>query len=394
MNSEGAALSGALSTGTSTPGSAVEESAMRAAIRLARRGIGTTHPNPRVGAVVLRGTEVVGRGFHARAGEAHAETRALDQAGPAARGGTLVVTLEPCAHVGRTPPCVDAILRAGIRRVVVGMEDPNPLVDGKGIARLRATHVDVSVGLLEEECRELNPPYLKWRATGYPWVTLKSMISLDGRVATGNGESRGLGGPEEQRLVHRLRAECDAVLIGVGTALSDDPLLTPRLAPARGRNRAPWRIVLDSALRTPLDSRLVRSARQAPLLLATCFGDAARAGRYEERGARVWRFEPDREGRVPLRPLLQRLGEEGRYAVLVEGGPTVHSALLREGLADEVAVGIAPILLGGAAAPTWTRDLGREHLAEGIRVGPLTLRRLGKDVWLTGRITTEGGPRV
>lgn len=355
------------------------------AIRIARRGIGTTHPNPRVGAVVLRGGSVAARGWHERAGEAHAETRALHQAGPAAAGATLVVTLEPCAHAGRTPPCVDAIRAAGIRRVVVGMLDPNPLVNGKGIESLRRAGIDVALGLREEECRELNPPYLKWRATGLPWVTLKSMVSLDGRVAAANGESRGLGGPEEQRLVHRLRAESDAVLIGSGTVLRDDPLLTVRLARRRPGHH-PWRVVLDSALRTPLASRLVRSAGEAPLVIATCSPDAARALEYEDRGARVWRFDPDPERRIPAAELLSRLAAEGRYAVLVEGGPTLHTTLLRSGLADEVAVGIAPVILGGASAPTWTSDLGNGGLDDGIAVGPLAVRRLGRDVWLTGPI--------
>jgi diaminohydroxyphosphoribosylaminopyrimidine deaminase/5-amino-6-(5-phosphoribosylamino)uracil reductase len=232
----------------------------------------------------------------------------------------------------------------------------------------------------------LNPPYLKWRATGLPWVTLKSMVSLDGRVATSDGESRGLGGPEEQRLVHRLRAESDAVLIGVETARRDNPLLTVRLTPARDAGPAPCRVVLDSSLRTPLDSRLVQTAREAPLILATTSADEARARVFEERGVAVWRFEPDAAGRVPIAALLRRLAGEGRLAVLVEGGPTVHTSFLREGLADEVAIGIAPILLGGTAAPTWTRDLGRNRLGEGIPIGPLSLRRLGKDVWLTGRI--------
>lgn len=358
---------------------------MGEAIRCARRGIGTTHPNPRVGAVVLRGGSIVARGFHERAGEAHAETRALLAAGEAARGATLVVTLEPCAHVGRTPPCVDAIVEAGIRRVVVGMQDPNPLVDGKGIGALRKAGVDVALGLRDEECRALNPPYLKWRATGLPWVVLKSMVSLDGRVAARNGDSRGLGGAEEQRLVHRLRAESDAILIGSGTALRDDPLLTVRLE-RRDVRSAPWRIVLDSSLRTPLESRLVQTAAEAPLVLATCSPDGERCAAYEARGARVWRFDPDPEGRVPACEVLRRLAAEGRYAVLVEGGPNVHTSLLRAGLADEVAVGIAPVILGGADAPTWTADLGRTGLHDAIRVGPLAVRRLGKDVWLSGRI--------
>jgi diaminohydroxyphosphoribosylaminopyrimidine deaminase/5-amino-6-(5-phosphoribosylamino)uracil reductase len=365
--------------------SAVEARAMADAIRCARRGIGTTHPNPRVGAVVLRGSNVVARGYHERAGEAHAETRALEAAGPAGSGGTLVVTLEPCVHVGRTPPCVDAIVRAGIRRVVIGMLDPNPLVDGKGVEALRRAGIEVSLGLREEECRALNPPYLKWRRTGLPWVTLKSMVSLDGRVAAGNGDSRGLGGPEEQRLVHRLRAESDAVVIGSGTALRDDPLLTVRLGRKRART-GPLRVVLDSSLRTPLDSSLVRTAKTSPLLIATCSSDLARVREVEARGARVWRFEPGPDGRVPLAELMRRLAAEGRYAVLVEGGPAVHTSFLRAGLADEVAVGIAPVILGGASAPTWTADLGRDRLEQGIAVGPLAVRRLGRDVWLSAPV--------
>ncbi|HEV8128670.1 MAG TPA: bifunctional diaminohydroxyphosphoribosylaminopyrimidine deaminase/5-amino-6-(5-phosphoribosylamino)uracil reductase RibD [Candidatus Eisenbacteria bacterium] len=372
--------------------SAAEDHAMSEAIRCAKRGRSSPHPNPRVGAVVVRGGEIVARGHHERAGAPHAETAALEAAGEAARGATLVVTLEPCCHVGRTPPCTDAILRAGIRRVVVGMIDPNPLVNGHGASRLRDAGVEVLVGAREEECQALNPAYLKWRATGLPHVTLKSMVSLDGRVATASGESRGLGGPEEQRLVHRLRAESDAVLIGVGTALRDDPLLTVRLASPANE---PWRVVLDSSLRTPLDSRLIRSARETPLVIATTQRTAARVAEYVSRGVTVWTFEEDSGGRVPLLPLLRRLAAEGTLEVLVEGGPTVHTSFLRAGLADQVAVGIAPILLGGATAPTWTGDLGRSALADGIEVGPLEMRRLGKDVWLTGKVAArDGEPHV
>ncbi|MGE5177390.1 MAG: bifunctional diaminohydroxyphosphoribosylaminopyrimidine deaminase/5-amino-6-(5-phosphoribosylamino)uracil reductase RibD [Hyphomicrobiales bacterium] len=363
---------------------------MGEAIRWARRGVGTTHPNPRVGAVVLRAGRVIARGFHERAGEAHAEIRALDAAGGDAAGATLVVTLEPCAHFGRTPPCTDAILAAGIRRVVVGMLDPNPLVNGRGAARLRAAGLDVIVGVRETECRALNPPYLKRLATGLPFVTLKAMASLDGRIATDGGESRGLGGPEEQRRVHRLRAENDAVVVGIETALRDDPLLTVRLV----RGRQPLRLVLDDRLRLPVASRLVASAETAPLAVATVADDPDRAAALASRGVRVWTFAPGADGRVPLEPLLRRLSEEGRDAVLVEGGATVHTSFLRAGLADRVAIGLAPLLLGGVGAPAFTRDLGLGAVADGIRIDDLTVRRLGKDVWLEGRIAPAGGGDV
>lgn len=362
--------------------SAAEDRAMSAAIRLARRGVGTTHPNPRVGAVVLRDGAILGRGFHARAGEAHAEVRALGEAGKRARGATLVSTLEPCAHQGRTPPCVDAILAAGIRRVVLGMRDPNPLVNGRGIEALRRGGVEIVEDVRGEECRTLNPAYLKYMATGLPWVMLKSMVSLDGRIASDAGESRGLGGSEEQRLCHTLRARHDAVLVGIGTVLADDPELTVRHV----KGRSPLRVVLDSRLRAPAGSRLVGSARRVPLVIATVSQDREAIEGVTSKGATVWRFEPDRDGRVPLEKLFRRLAEEGFLSLLVEGGPTVHTAVLREGLADRVAVGIAPLILGGANAPSWTRDLGRGRLDEAIELDSLVTRRVGRDLWIEGTL--------
>ncbi len=366
---------------------AAERHAMRDALRLARRGIGGTHPNPRVGAVVLRDGAVLGRGWHARAGEAHAEAEALAKAGARARGATLVVTLEPCAHHGRTPPCVAAVLAAGIRRVVIGMIDPNPVVNGRGIEELRRAGLDVVVGLLEAECRSLNEPYLKALATGRPWVTLKAMVSLDGRLATDAGESRGLGGPEEQRLCHRLRAQHDAVLVGIGTVLADDPRLTVRHA----TGRSSWRVVLDSTLRVPETAALLEDAEAVPVVIATASRDAERARALERRGARVWRFEPDPDGRVPLRALLERLVAQGVYALLVEGGTAVHTAFLRAGFADRLAVGIAPLVVGGSAPRSWTGDLGRGALADAIEIADLRVRRVGRDLWLQGAIRGANG---
>ncbi len=364
------------------PVPAAEDRAMREAIRLARRGIGTTHPNPRVGAVILRHGEIVGRGFHARAGDAHAEVRALEQAGKRAHGATLVSTLEPCAHQGRTPPCVRALLAAGIRRAVIGMRDPNPLVNGRGLKALRAAGVEIVEEVRAEECRALNPAYLKFMATGLPWVMLKAMISLDGRVASEGGDSRGLGGAEQQRLCHALRARHDAVLVGVGTVLHDDPELTVRLA----RGRSPARVVLDSRLRTPPASRLLGSVARGPVLIATVSRDEPAIEALTARGCAVWRFEPGADGKVPLHALFRRLAGEGMLSLLVEGGPTVHTAILREGLADRVAIGIAPVILGGASAPAWTRDLGRARLDDAIELDSLVTRRVGRDVWIEGSL--------
>ena len=363
---------------------------MRLAIRLARRGIGTTHPNPRVGAVLLQDGAPVATGYHARAGESHAEVRALDAAGSLARGATLVVTLEPCAHFGRTPPCTDAILAAGVRRVVIGMRDPNPLVDGRGIERLREEGLEVLVGVMEDDCLALNPPYLKQLRTGLPWVTLKAMLSLDGRIASDSGESRGLGGPAELKIAHRLRAEHDAVVVGLGTVLLDDPLLTVRLA--RGKN--PLRVVLDSSLRTPRKARIRQGTAEAPVVFATASRDEDLIRSFQADGAVVWRFDPTPDGRVPLRLLLARLASEGRYAILVEGGATVHTAFLREDLVDRVALGIAPVILGGSVAPSFARDLGRARIADGIPVEGLRIRRIGRDFWLEGEIAGGGESRV
>ncbi len=391
MRLESGAARGAAPLLETTGGvSPAERSAMREAIRLARRGVGGTHPNPRVGAVLLVEGRVAARGWHACAGEAHAEVRALEGAGSQARGATLVVTLEPCAHQGRTPPCVDSILASGVRRVVVGMVDPNPIVDGRGIEALRLAGIEVAVGALETECRALNGPYLKALATGLPWVTLKAMLSLDGRIATDGGDSRGLGGAEEQRLCHRLRAEHDAVLVGRGTLLADDPLLTVRLA----RGRTPWRVVLDSALRVPDDAAILGTTAVAPLIVATVAREGSRIAALEARGARVWRFEPNAAGQVPLRPLLNRLTREGCYALLVEGGAAVHTSFLREGLADGVAVGIAPLLIGGSAPRAWTGDLGRTRLQDAIEIDSLRSRRVGRDLWLEGTIRAVEPSRV
>jgi diaminohydroxyphosphoribosylaminopyrimidine deaminase/5-amino-6-(5-phosphoribosylamino)uracil reductase len=373
---------------TARPVTGAEDRAMREALRLARRGIGTTHPNPRVGAVVLRSGEIVGRGYHARAGEAHAEVRALEEAGKQARGATLVSTLEPCAHQGRTPPCVEAILASGIRRVVLGMRDPNPLVNGRGIAALGRAGITIVEGVRGDECLELNPPYLKFLATGLPWVMLKSMVSLDGRVASDRGDSRGLGGEAQQRLCHGLRARHDAVLVGIGTVLSDDPELTVRLA----RGRSPVRVVLDSHLRIPAGSRLVASAGRVPLLVATISRDEESVEALKTRGVSVLRFTPDAHGRVPLPTLFRQLAADGLLSILVEGGPTVHSAILREGLADRVAIGISPRILGGSSAPTWTRDLGLGRLDEAIELDQLVTRRVGRDLWIEGSL--RGRPDV
>jgi diaminohydroxyphosphoribosylaminopyrimidine deaminase/5-amino-6-(5-phosphoribosylamino)uracil reductase len=307
--------------------------AMHRAIEIARRGEGRVEPNPMVGAVIVSAAgEVVGEGFHDRFGGPHAEVVALAAAGAAARGGTLFVTLEPCCHHGKTPPCTDAILAAGLRRVVVAAGDPFPAVAGGGVAALRAAGVIVETGVCETEARRLTSPFRTLVTQGRPWVIAKWAASLDGFLAAPSGDDRWISSPESRAIVHELRGRVDAILVGIGTALADDPLLTAR---PEGPRR-PLRIVLDSAARLPFESQLVRTAREWPLLVAT--GPAADAGRVaalEAAGAEVWRSASENHA-TRLRELLQELGKRRHTNLLVEGGAAILESFFREGLVDEV----------------------------------------------------------
>lgn len=361
---------------------------MHRALALAARSLPS--PNPRVGAVIVREGHLVAEGFHTRPGEPHAEAVALARAGEGAKGATVYVNLEPCVHHGRTPPCVDALLRAGVARVVVGIEDPDPKVQGEGIRRLREAGVEVTVGVLAREARRLNEAYLHHRRTGRPWVIGKWAMSWDGKIATSSGESRWLSGPEARRRVHRLRREVDAVMVGCGTALRDDPLLTPREegseeAPLRARPL--WRVVVDSRGCLPLTARLVRTAHQTPTLVAT-LEEAPWDWRQglEKAGVHVWHL-PAREGRVDLKALLLRLGQEGILSVLVEGGGTLLAGLQDQGLLNKVWVFLCPWLIGGQKAPTPLEGRGVLHLSEAPRLREVRWEAVGEDLWLEGYLT-------
>jgi diaminohydroxyphosphoribosylaminopyrimidine deaminase/5-amino-6-(5-phosphoribosylamino)uracil reductase len=339
-----------------------------------------------VGAVVARGGRVVAEGFHRRAGAPHAEVNALARLTPgAARGATLYVNLEPCCHTGRTGPCTEAILAAGIARVVVGIRDPNPLVDGRGVARLRRAGVRVDVGCLEEESRALNRAFAIWVRARRPLVTLKAAASLDGFIADGRPRKRRapawITGPEARRVAHELRAAHDAVLVGSGTVLADDPHLTVRLPDAI---RAPTRVVLDGRLRTPTKANVL--ARGAPTIIFTKRGAApARARALRAAGAELVELAAAR-GRLPIAAVLRALAARDIQSVLVEGGAAVHGAFIEAGLVDDVALFVAPRLLGGGVP--LAAGLGRA-LAEGLALGPISARAVGGDILLTGRATSE-----
>ncbi|NMA92347.1 MAG: bifunctional diaminohydroxyphosphoribosylaminopyrimidine deaminase/5-amino-6-(5-phosphoribosylamino)uracil reductase RibD [Firmicutes bacterium] len=363
-----------------------DEKWMKKVFKLARRGRGGTSPNPQVGALVIREGEPVGSGYHRVAGGPHAEVVALGRAGERARGATLYVNLEPCSHRGRTPPCVDLIISAGIARVVAALEDPNPRVSGQGFKRLREAGIAVKTGVLAAEARRLNEIYLKFITTGRPFLAIKAALTLDGKIATAGGDSRWITGERSRRYVHTLRDRFDAIMVGLGTALKDDPRLTTRFAGGRDGVR----IVVDSRARLPRTARLIDSSRSAPALLATTTGaDPDRCRHLRERGMEILTL-PAREGRVDLEALLKVLGERGLASVLVEGGGKLNYSLLEQGLVDKFYLFLAPLICGGREAPTAFDGAGVEKIRDAWRLGQLELKRFGPDLLLTGYPVKEG----
>ncbi len=323
---------------------------MRAALALARRGLGRVAPNPAVGCVLVKEGRVVGRGWTQPGGRPHAETEALSRAGAAARGATAYVTLEPCAHQGKTPPCAEALITAGIARCVAALEDPDPRVKGGGFEQLRVAGIAVETGLLADAAAELNAGYLMRLGTGRPLVTLKLATTLDGRIATRSGESRWITGAAARARAHLLRAESDAILIGGGTALADDPKLDVRLAGLE--DRAPLRVVLDGRLRLPLNHDLVRRAGAQPTCLVTRPGhDAEELEPYKAAGLEVIEVPEDEGGHLALPAALEALGQHGVNMLLVEGGGQVAGALLGRGLVDRLVWFRAPRVIGGDGLP-------------------------------------------
>jgi diaminohydroxyphosphoribosylaminopyrimidine deaminase/5-amino-6-(5-phosphoribosylamino)uracil reductase len=363
---------------------------MRRALELARRGAGLVEPNPQVGAVVLSPAgAIVAEGWHHRFGGPHAELVALSAAGGAARGGTLVVTLEPCCHHGKTPPCTEAVIAAGIARVVIGAGDPHPAVAGGGITALRHAGIAVETAILEAECERLTAPFRRLVLDGRPWVTAKWAMSLDGRTAATGGDSRWISGPESRAVVHSLRGRMDAIMVGIGTALADDPLLTARPAGAR----VPLRIVVDSAARLPPTSKLVQTAREVPLLVAVGPSAAAeRVATLESAGVEVWRgVEGDHASR--LTRLLLHLGERRLTNVLVEGGAGLLGGLRDRGLIDEVWAFVAPKLIGGQSATAPMGGDGESRVNDAARILIEEVATIGDDLLVHGLVrATLGGP--
>ncbi|HSA65434.1 MAG TPA: bifunctional diaminohydroxyphosphoribosylaminopyrimidine deaminase/5-amino-6-(5-phosphoribosylamino)uracil reductase RibD [Nitrospira sp.] len=360
---------------------------MRSALRLAAKGRGTTSPNPMVGAIIVNRGRVVGQGYHLRAGLPHAEALALKRAGRRARGATLYITLEPCCHLmKRTPPCVPAIVRSGVRRVVIAQPDPNPLVNGRGASALRRAGISVTLGVARREAEALNQAYRHWVRSKRPYVILKAGMTLDGQIATSSGKAKWITSKPSRREAHQLRAEVDGVLVGIGTVLSDDPSLTARVGPQLTRlaTKQPLRVVVDTRLRTPLHAKILRNVDEARTLIATTeAAPTARRRALQRRGVEIVTL-PALHGRVSLPALMRELGKRGITTLLVEGGAEINAAMLKARLVQQVRLYIAPTLMGGVNAKGMIGGRSPQGLAATLKLKHVRTRLLGGDLVVEG----------
>lgn len=350
---------------------------MRRAVELAKKGTGWTNPNPLVGAVIVKDGRIIGEGYHAKCGELHAERNAIASLKESAEGAVLYVTLEPCCHHGKTPPCTDAILEQGIARVVIGSRDPNPKVAGKGAAVLRKAGIQVEEDFMREECDKLNPVFFHYITTGVPYVVMKYAMTADGKIATRTGASKWITGSEARAEVQQIRSQYMGIMAGIGTVLADDPMLNVRLEGKRN----PVRIICDSHLRIPADSRICRTARQYPTIVACGTGEPEKERILGDMGVQVVKC-PDAQGKVNLRQLMKYLGDQGVDSILLEGGGTLNDSALRMGIVQKLLVFVAPKLFGGEKSKTPVAGLGIEVPAEAVPLRLAGVRQIGEDLLL------------
>ncbi len=366
---------------------------MKRALSLATRGKGKTNPNPMVGAVIVNQGRIVAEAYHRQAGKPHAEILALHRAGPRARGGVLYVTLEPCCHLHkRTPPCVPLLIQSGLTRVCVAMADPNPQVSGQGIHMLKRAGLQVTVGVLEEEAQQLNAVYRHWITTGRPFVILKGAMTVDGKIATRTGQSKWITGDQARQDVHRIRSQVDAVMVGIGTVLADNPELSARgskraTGPRMGRQ--PVRVVLDSRLQIPFKAKILQWVHEQPTIVCTT-GQASpkKIQTLREQDVQVWVL-PQKKGRVSLKASLTQLGTKGMTSVLLEGGSTLNASALHEGLVNQVRLYVAPLLMGGQDAKSLIGGVSPKRLEQGRRLVNPELQKIGQDWLLTANIDSK-----
>ena len=380
---------------------------MRRAIELAKKGGGYVHPNPLVGCVVVNDGAIIAEGYHEKYGEYHAERNALTRCQSETKGASLYVTLEPCCHYGKTPPCTEIIIEKGIKKVYVGILDPNPLVAGKGVKRLQDAGIDVEVGLCADEIRELNKVFLKYITTKRPYVIMKTAMTLDGKIAAFTGDSKWVTNDESRKMVHQLRSEMAGVIVGIGTVLADDPMLTCRL---EGNYHQPIRIVVDSNLRIPIDSQLVNTAKEYRTIVACRHFDRSEAERseveksslnvnkqkgfldslqtLEMRGLEVIHCA-SKDGHVSIPDLMTKLGAQGIDSLLLEGGGTLNAAFLEAGCVDEVWAFIAPKIIGGADAKTPVSGKGIDKMSEAINLQDIDIQNINGDILIKGKICSQ-----
>ncbi len=363
---------------------------MNRALSLAARGKGKTNPNPMVGAVIVSQGCVVGEAYHRQAGQAHAEIVALHQAGPCARGGVLYVTLEPCCHTRkRTPPCVPLLIQSGLTRICVAMADPNPQVNGQGIQMLKRAGLQVSVGELEHEAQQLNEVYRHWITTGRPFVILKGAMTLDGKIATKTGQSKWITSEQARRDVHRVRSQVDAVMVGIGTILADNPELSARGSKHASQQRVgrqPIRVILDSHLRIPLKAKVLTWVHEQPTIVyTTAHASSEKIQILNNQGVQVW-ILPKKKGRVSLKAALSKLGKSGISTVLIEGGSALNASALQGGVVNQVRLYVAPQLLGGQDAKSLIGGSSPQTLEQGWCLVNPEIKKIGPDWLVTGNI--------
>ncbi len=343
-------------------------------MRLAKKGMGRVSPNPLVGSIIVKNDKIIGEGYHKCFGKEHAEIVALRDAGENAQGATLYVNLEPCCHYGKTPPCTDAIIKAGIKRVVIGMVDPNPLVNQQSIKILRENGIEVKAGVEKEACEQLNRVFIKYIKTRLPFVTLKIAQTIDGRIATNTGHARWITSEAARKEGHRLRSQNDVIIVGIGTVLADDPRLNVRLV----KGTSPVRIVLDSSLKIPLKSQLLTDESAHQTIVATTSKNLEKIENIKKTGAQVWQLGKDKNGRVPLPELLKKIGRDNKREVMVEGGAKIFTSFIKENLADRIVFFIAPKILGSGKEAIG--DLGIISVDDCFQLKNIKTKKVGEDL--------------